>query len=120
MRGEIMSVCCGPLLLRVYVLALICLLGACGGGGGGGSSSPPPPLVISVQTISKTVVPVDTTFVVSGTNLTLVTSWQIGNSTISVISASPSTATLKAPGSPVSGSLRANGSATGHTLQVYV
>jgi len=113
---------------RTLILCLLLLhfVVGCGGGGGGGSSTPAPaPAVPAVTGVSKTQIPIGTTFVVTGSNLNLVSSWAMGSTALPASNVSSGAVTLRVPNSASSGVLRyvdanANNVATPHSLQVYV
>ncbi|MFZ4877435.1 IPT/TIG domain-containing protein [Janthinobacterium sp. Mn2066] len=114
---------------------LVCLfvmlgLSACGGGGGGGgdtvvaTSSNSPAIKPAVTAVSASNVAVGGNLVLTGTNLSQVTAFQIAGVTVSTSSVSDTSATLVMPGVPVSGVLSlvsASGTAaTSYNVTVYV
>ena len=114
------------------LVALFLMLGlsACGGGGGGGgdtvvaTTSGSPVLLPAVTAVSATNVAVGGSVVVTGSNLSRVTAFQVGGVTLATSAASETSVTLAMPGVPVSGALSlvsASGTAaTSYTLNVYV
>ena len=112
------------------LVALFLMLGlsACGGGGGGGgdtvvaTTSGSPVLLPAVTAVSATNVAVGGSVVVTGSNLSRVTAFQVGGVTLATSAASETSVTLAMPGVPVSGALSlvsASGTAaTSYTLNV--
>lgn len=114
------------------LIALFLMLGlsACGGGGGGGgdtvvaTTSNNPVLIPAVTAVSATNVAVGGSVVLTGSNLSRVTAFQVGGVTVASSAASDSSVTLAMPGVPVSGALSlvsASGTAaTSYNLNVYL
>ncbi|MCM2567979.1 IPT/TIG domain-containing protein [Janthinobacterium kumbetense] len=114
------------------LVALFVMLGlsACGGGGGGGgdtvvaTTSGTPVLLPAVTAVSAANVAVGGSLVLTGTNLSRVTAFQVGGVTVATSAASDTSITLTMPGVPVSGALSlvsASGTAsTSYNVNVYV
>ncbi|MGK5022824.1 IPT/TIG domain-containing protein [Janthinobacterium sp. LB2P10] len=114
-----------------FLIALFLMLGlsACGGGGGGGDSvvsttAGNPVVIPAVTAVSATNVAVGGSLVVTGTNLSRVTAFQVGGVTLVIGAASDSSVTLAMPGLPVTGALSlvsASGTAaTSYNVNVYL
>lgn len=115
---------------------LVCLfvafgLSACGGGGGGSggdtvvaTSSNSPVTAPAVTAVSASNIAVGASLVVTGTNLSRVTAFQIAGVTVSTSAVSDTSATLVMPGVPVSGVLSlvtaSATAATSYNVNVYV
>ncbi|WP_215405896.1 IPT/TIG domain-containing protein [Janthinobacterium sp. JC611] len=105
-------------------------LSACGGGGGGGgdtvvaTTSGTPVLVPAVTAVSAANVAVGGSLVVTGTNLSRVTAFQVAGVTLATSASSDSSVTLAMPGVPVTGALSlvsASGTAaTSYSVNVYL
>ncbi|AQR67763.1 hypothetical protein BZG29_04825 [Janthinobacterium sp. LM6] len=105
-------------------------LSACGGGGGGGgdtvvaTTSGTPVLLPAVTAVSAANVAVGGSLVLTGTNLSRVTAFQVGGVTVATSAASDTSITLAMPGVPVSGVLSlvsASGTAaTSYNVNVYL
>ncbi len=114
------------------LVALFVMLGlsACGGGGGGGgdtvvaTTSGTPVLVPAVTAVSAANVAVGGSLVVTGTNLSRVTAFQVAGVTLATSASSDSSVTLAMPGVPVTGALSlvsASGTAaTSYSVNVYL
>ncbi|EZP40826.1 IPT/TIG domain-containing protein [Janthinobacterium lividum] len=114
------------------LVALFVVLGlsACGGGGGGGgdtvvaTTSGTPVLVPAVTAVSAANVAVGGSLVVTGTNLSRVTAFQVGGVNVAASASSDSSVTLAMPGVPVTGALSlvsASGTATtSYNVNVYL
>ncbi len=112
------------------LVALFVMLGlsACGGGGGGDTvvttTSGNPVVIPAVTAVSAANVAVGGSLVVTGTNLSRVTAFQVGGVTLATSAASDTSATLAMPGVPVSGALSlvsASGTAaTSYNVNVYL
>ncbi|MDN2674394.1 IPT/TIG domain-containing protein [Janthinobacterium sp. SUN026] len=114
------------------LVALFVMLGlsACGGGGGGGgdtvvaTTSGTPVLLPAVTAVSAANVAVGGSLVLTGTNLSRVTAFQVGGVTVATSAASDTSITLTMPGVPVSGALSlvsASGTAaTSYNVNVYL
>ncbi|MGX9731792.1 IPT/TIG domain-containing protein [Janthinobacterium aestuarii] len=114
------------------LVALFVVLGlsACGGGGGGGgdtvvaTTSGTPVLVPAVTAVSAANVAVGGSLVVTGTNLSRVTAFQVGGMNVAASASSDSSVTLAMPGVPVTGALSlvsASGTATtSYNVNVYL
>ncbi|MDO8075054.1 IPT/TIG domain-containing protein [Janthinobacterium sp. SUN176] len=114
------------------LVALFVMLGlsACGGGGGGGgdtvvaTTSGTPVLLPAVTAVSAANVAVGGSLVLTGTNLSRVTAFQVGGVTVATSAASDTSITLTMPGVPVSGALNlvsASGTAaTSYNVNVYL
>ncbi|MCC7600198.1 IPT/TIG domain-containing protein [Janthinobacterium sp. FW305-129] len=114
------------------LVALFVMLGlsACGGGGGGGgdtvvaTTSGTPALIPAVTSVSAANVAVGGSLVVTGTNLSRVTAFQLGGVTLATSAASDTSVTLAMPGVPVTGALSlvsASGTAaTSYNVNVYL
>lgn len=114
------------------LVALFVMLGlsACGGGGGGGgdtvvaTTSGTPALIPAVTSVSAANVAVGGSLVVTGTNLSRVTAFQLGGVTLATSAASDTSVTLAMPGAPVTGALSlvsASGTAaTSYNVNVYL
>ncbi|SFY24072.1 hypothetical protein SAMN03097694_5270 [Janthinobacterium lividum] len=114
------------------LVALFVVLGlsACGGGGGGGgdtvvaTTSGTPVLVPAVTAVSAANVAVGGSLVVTGTNLSRVTAFQVGGVNVAPSASSDSSVTLAMPGVPVTGALSlvsASGTATtSYNVNVYL
>lgn len=114
------------------LVALFVMLGlsACGGGGGGGgetvvaTTSGTPVLVPAVTAVSAANVAVGGSLVVTGTNLSRVTAFQVGGVTVATSASSDTSVTLVMPGLPVTGALTlvsASGTAaTSYNVNVYL
>jgi len=116
---------------RLLVCLFVALgLAACGGGGGGGgdtvvaTSSTSPVVTPTATAVSASNVAVGGSLVVTGTNLSRVTAFQIAGVTVSTSAVSDTSATLMMPGVPVSGVLSlvtASATATtSYNVNVYV
>lgn len=105
-------------------------LSACGGGGGGGgdtvvaTTSGNPVVTPAVTAVSATKVAVGGSIVVTGTNLSRVTAFQVAGVTVATSAVSDGSVTLAMPGVPVAGALSlvsASGTAaTSYNVNVYV
>ncbi|MGV8869789.1 MAG: hypothetical protein ACOH2S_22935 [Janthinobacterium svalbardensis] len=104
-------------------------LSACGGGGGGGdtvvtTTSGNPVVIPAVTAVSAANVAVGGSLVLTGTNLSRVTAFQLGGVTLATSAASDTSVTLAMPGVPVSGALSlvsASGTAaTSYNVNVYL
>ena len=113
------------------LVALFLMLGlsACGGGGGGGdtvvaTTSGNPVVIPAVTAVSAANVAVGGSLVITGTNLSRVTAFQVGGVTLASSAASDTSVTLAMPGAPVSGALSlvsASGTAaTSYNVNVYL
>ena len=113
------------------LVALFVMLGlsACGGGGGGGdtvvtTTSGNPVVIPAVTAVSAANVAVGGSLIVTGTNLSRVTAFQLGGVTLATSAASDTSVTLAMPGVPVSGALSlvsASGTAaTSYNVNVYL
>jgi hypothetical protein len=110
------------------LIALFITLGlsACGGGGdaGGAGSSNTPVVTPVVTAVSATNVAVGGSVVVTGTNLSRATAFQVGGVSVAASAASDASVTLLMPGVPVAGALSlvsASGTtATSYNVNVYV
>ena len=111
--------------------ALFVMLGlsACGGGGGGGdtvvaTTSGTPVQIPAVTAVSAANVAVGGSLVLTGTNLSRVTAFQVGGVTVTASAASETSVTLAMPGVPVTGALSlvsASGTAaTSYNVNVYL
>ncbi|MCC7645086.1 MULTISPECIES: IPT/TIG domain-containing protein [unclassified Janthinobacterium] len=113
-------------------VALFVVLGlsACGGGGGGGgdtvvaTTSGNPAVIPAVTAVSAANVAVGGSLVVTGTNLSRVTAFQVGGVKIAASASSDTSVTLAMPGVPVTGALSlvsASGTATtSYNVNVYL
>jgi len=109
-------------------------LSACGGGGGGGgdtvvattSGNPVviPAVIPAVTAVSAANVAVGGSLVVTGSNLSRVTAFQVGGVNVTASASSDSSVTLAMPGVPVTGALSlvsASGTAaTSYNVNVYL
>ncbi|WP_332861204.1 IPT/TIG domain-containing protein [Janthinobacterium svalbardensis] len=103
-------------------------LSACGGGGGGDTvvttTSGNPVVIPAVTAVSAANVAVGGSLIVTGTNLSRVTAFQVGGVTLATSAASDTSVTLAMPGVPVSGALSlvsASGTAaTSYNVNVYL
>ncbi len=114
------------------LVALFVVLGlsACGGGGGGGgdtvvaTTSGNPVVIPAVTAVSAANLAVGGSLVVTGTNLSRVTAFQVGGVKLATSAASDTSVTLAMPGVPVSGALSlvsASGTAaTSYNVNVYL
>ena len=114
------------------LIALFVMLGlsACGGGGGGGgdtvvaTTSGNPVVIPAVTAVSAANVAIGGSVVVTGTNLSRVTAFQVGGVTLAASAASETSVTLAMPGVPVTGALNlvsASGTvASSYNLTVYL
>ena len=114
------------------LVALFVVLGlsACGGGGGGGgdtvvaTTSGNPVVMPAVTAVSAANLAVGGSLVVTGTNLSRVTAFQVGGVKLATSAASDTSVTLAMPGVPVSGALSlvsASGTAaTSYNVNVYL
>ncbi|PLY41666.1 hypothetical protein CSZ94_14860 [Janthinobacterium sp. ROICE36] len=115
------------------LVALLVMLGlsACGGGGGGGggdtvvaTTAGTPVLIPAVTAVSAANVAVGGSLVVTGTNLSRVTAFQVAGVTVATSAASETSVTLAMPGVPVTGALSlvsASGTAaTSYNVNVYL
>jgi hypothetical protein len=114
------------------LVALFLMLGlsACGGGGGGGgdtvvaTTSGTPVVIPAVTAVSAANVAIGGSLVLTGTNLSRVTAFQVGGVTVASSGASDTSVTLAMPGVPVSGALSlvsAGGTAaTSYNVNVYL
>ncbi|WP_436574787.1 IPT/TIG domain-containing protein [Janthinobacterium sp. HLS12-2] len=114
------------------LIALFVVLGlsACGGGGGGGgdtvvaTTSGNPVVMPAVTAVSAANLAVGGSLVVTGTNLSRVTAFQVGGVKLATSAASDTSVTLAMPGVPVSGALSlvsASGTAaTSYNVNVYL
>ena len=114
------------------LVALFVMLGlsACGGGGGGGgdtvvaTTSGNPAVIPAVTAVSAANVAVGGSLVVTGTNLSRVTAFQVGGVNVAASASSDTSVTLAMPGVPVTGALSvvsASGTATtSYNVNVYL
>ncbi|STR18717.1 IPT/TIG domain [Janthinobacterium lividum] len=114
------------------LVALFVVLGlsACGGGGGGGgdtvvaTTSGNPAVIPAVTAVSAANVAVGGSLVVTGTNLSRVTAFQVGGVNVAASASSDTSVTLAMPGVPVTGTLSlvsASGTATtSYNVNVYL
>lgn len=114
------------------LVALFVVLGlsACGGGGGGGgdtvvaTTSGNPAVIPAVTAVSAANVAVGGSLVVTGTNLSRVTAFQVGGVNVAASASSDTSVTLAMPGVPVTGALSvvsASGTATtSYNVNVYL
>ena len=114
------------------LVALFLMLGlsACGGGGGGAgdtvvaTTSGTPVLIPAVTAVSAANVAVGGSLVLTGTNLSRVTAYQVAGVTVASSAASDTSVTLAMPGVPVTGALSlvsASGTAaTSYSVNVYL
>ena len=114
------------------LVALFFMLGlsACGGGGSGGgdtvvaTTSGSPVVMPAVTAVAASNVAVGGSVVITGTNLSRVTAFQVGGVTVATSAVSETSATLIMPGVPVSGALSlvsASGTvASSYSVNVYV
>ena len=113
------------------LVALFVMLGlsACGGGGGGSdtvvtSTSGNPVVIPAVTAVSAANVAVGGSLVLTGTNLSRVTAFQLGGVPLATSAASDTSVTLAMPGAPVSGALSlvsASGTAaTSYNVNVFL
>ncbi|PJC97633.1 hypothetical protein GQ37_016845 [Janthinobacterium sp. BJB1] len=105
---------------------LVLGLSACGGGGGdaaGGASSGTAVLAPAVTAVSATNVAVGASLVLTGTNLSRATAFQVGAVTVAASAASDTSVTLAMPGAPVAGVLSlvsaAGTATTAYSVNVY-
>ncbi|PHV15489.1 hypothetical protein CSQ90_18815 [Janthinobacterium sp. BJB303] len=105
---------------------LVLGLSACGGGGGdaaGGASSGTAVLAPAVTAVSATNVAVGASLVLTGTNLSRATAFQVGAVTVAASAASDTSVTLAMPGAPVAGVLSlvsaAGTATTAYSINVY-
>ena len=112
------------------LVALFLALGlsACGGGGGGsetagGASSGTAVIAPAVTAVSATNVAVGAGLVLTGTNLSRATAFQVGAVTVAASAASDTSVTLAMPGVPVTGVLSvvsaAGTATTAYSVNVY-
>ncbi|MCC7705898.1 IPT/TIG domain-containing protein [Janthinobacterium sp. GW460P] len=107
---------------------LVLGLSACGGGGGGdaavATTSGNPVVVPAVTAVSAANVAVGGRLVVTGTNLSRVTAFQVGGVNVAASASSDTSVTLAMPGAPVTGALSlvsASGTATtSYNVNVYL
>ncbi|PVX34443.1 IPT/TIG domain-containing protein [Janthinobacterium sp. 78] len=120
-----------PAVKNHLLVALFVMLGlsACGGGGGGGdtavtTTSGNPVVIPAVTAVSAANVAVGGSLVLTGTNLSRVTAFQLGGVPLATSAASDTSVTLAMPGAPVSGALSlvsASGTAaTSYHVNVYL
>ena len=114
------------------LVALFLMLGlsACGGGGSSGgdtvvaTTSGSPVVIPAVTAVAASNVAVGGSVVITGTNLSRVTAFQVGGVTVATSAVSETSATLIMPGVPVSGALSlvsASGTAaSSYSVNVYV
>lgn len=114
------------------LVALFVVLGlsACGGGGGGGgdtvvaTTSGNPAVIPAVTAVSAANVAVGGSLVVTGTNLSRVTAFQVDGVKVAASASSDTSVTLAMPGVPVTGALSlvsASGTATtSYNVNVYL
>lgn len=114
------------------LVALFVVLGlsACGGGGGGGgdtvvaTTSGNPAVIPAVTAVSAANVAVGGSLVVTGTNLSRVTAFQVGGVKVAASASSDTSVTLAMPGVPVTGALSvvsASGTVTtSYNVNVYL
>ena len=109
-------------------------LSACGGGGGGGgdtvvattSGNPVviPAVIPAVTAVSAANVAVGGSLVVTGSNLSRVTAFQVGGVNVTASASSDSSVTLVMPGVPVTGALSlvsaSGAAATSYNVNVYL
>ncbi|WP_139842433.1 IPT/TIG domain-containing protein [Janthinobacterium sp. GW458P] len=110
----------------LVALFLVLGLSACGGGGGdaaGGASSGTAVLAPAVTAVSATNVAVGASLVLTGTNLSRATAFQVGAVTVAASAASDTSVTLAMPGAPVAGVLSlvsaAGTATTAYSINVY-
>ncbi|OEZ89105.1 IPT/TIG domain protein [Janthinobacterium sp. HH106] len=112
----------------LVALFLVLGLSACGGGGGGdtavATTSGNPAVVPAVTAVSAANVAVGGRLVVTGTNLSRVTAFQVGGVNVAASASSDTSVTLAMPGTPVTGALSlvsASGTATtSYNVNVYL
>lgn len=112
----------------LVAMFLVLGLSACGGGGGGdaavATTSGNPAVVPAVTAVSAANVAVGGRLVVTGTNLSRVTAFQVGGVNVAASASSDTSVTLVMPGAPVTGALSlvsASGTATtSYNVNVYL
>ncbi|MCC7711400.1 MULTISPECIES: IPT/TIG domain-containing protein [unclassified Janthinobacterium] len=112
----------------LVAMFLVLGLSACGGGGGGdaavATTSGNPVVVPAVTAVSAANVAVGGRLVVTGTNLSRVTAFQVGGVNVAASASSDTSVTLAMPGAPVTGALSlvsASGTATtSYNVNVYL
>lgn len=112
----------------LVAMFLVLGLSACGGGGGGdaavATTSGNPAVVPAVTAVSAANIAVGGRLVVTGTNLSRVTAFQVGGVNVAASASSDTSVTLAMPGAPVTGALSlvsASGTATtSYNVNVYL
>lgn len=112
----------------LVAMFLVLGLSACGGGGGGdaavATTSGNPAVVPAITAVSAANVAVGGRLVVTGTNLSRVTAFQVGGVNVAASASSDTSVTLAMPGAPVTGALSlvsASGTATtSYNVNVYL